>query len=209
MKFEFLKKDNIKIIFICIFILLSGIWYKIYIDNSYYAIEVDKPKISVSNVNPSYEKNIYVEISGNVLKSGVYSINNAGNLGELIYKAGGLTEGVTLKNMDSSTPIFNGQHFIIDSNGNVTITYSNTIIKREIPNDESDAVDIVLNMGININTASKEELMALPKIGDVMSDRIIDYREKNGGFKTIEEIKNVSGIGDKTFENIKDFITVE
>ncbi len=209
MKFEFLKKDNIKILFICIFILLSGIWYKIYIDNSYYAIEVDKPKISVSNVNPSYEKNIYVEISGNVLKSGVYSINNAGNLGELIYKAGGLTEGVTLKNMDSSTPIFNGQHFIIDSNGNVTITYSNTIIKREIPNDESDAVDIVLNMGININTASKEELMALPKIGDVMSDRIIDYREKNGGFKTIEEIKNVSGIGDKTFENIKDFITVE
>ena len=209
MKFEFLKKDNIKILFICIFILLSGIWYRIYIDNSYYAIEVDKPKISVSNVNPSYEKNIYVEISGNVLKSGVYSINNAGNLGELIYKAGGLTEGVTLKNMDSSTPIFNGQHFIIDSNGNVTITYSNTIIKREIPNDESDAVDIVLNMGININTASKEELMALPKIGDVMSDRIIDYREKNGGFKTIEEIKNVSGIGDKTFENIKDFITVE
>ena len=209
MKFEFLKKDNIKILFICIFILLSGIWYKIYIDNSYYAIEVDKPKISVSNVNPSYEKNIYVEISGNVLKSGVYSIKNAGNLGELIYKAGGLTEGVTLKNMDSSTPIFNGQHFIIDSNGNVTITYSNTIIKREIPNDESDAVDIVLNMGININTASKEELMALPKIGDVMSDRIIDYREKNGGFKTIEEIKNVSGIGDKTFENIKDFITVE
>ena len=209
MKFEFLKKDNIKILFICIFILLSGIWYKIYIDNSYYAIEVDKPKISVSNVNPSYEKNIYVEISGNVLKSGVYSINNAGNLGELIYKAGGLTEGVTLKNMDSSTPIFNGQHFIIDSNGNVTITYSNTIIKREIPNDESDAVDIVLNMGININTASKEELMALPKIGDVMSDRIIDYSEKNGGFKTIEEIKNVSGIGDKTFENIKDFITVE
>ncbi|MBO8435176.1 MAG: helix-hairpin-helix domain-containing protein, partial [Tyzzerella sp.] len=187
----------------------SGIWYKTYIDNSCYAIEVDKPKISVSNVNPSYEKNIYVEISGNVLKSGVYSINNAGNLGELIYKAGGLTEGVTLKNMDSSTPIFNGQHFIIDSNGNVTITYSNTIIKREIPNDESDAVDIVLNMGININTASKEELMALPKIGDVMSDRIIDYREKNGGFKTIEEIKNVSGIGDKTFENIKDFITVE
>ena len=209
MKFEFLKKDNIKILFICIFILLSGIWYKIYIDNSYYAIKVDKPKVSVSNINPSYEKNVYVEISGNVLKSGVYSINNAGNLGELIYKAGGLTEGVTLKNMDSSTPIFNGQHFIIDSNGNVTITYSNTIIKREIPNDESDAVDIVLNMGININTASKEELMALPKIGDVMSDRIIDYREKNGGFKTIEEIKNVSGIGDKTFENIKDFITVE
>lgn len=209
MKFEFLKKDNIKILFICIFILLSGIWYKIYIDNSYYAIKVDKPKASVSNINPSYEKNVYVEISGNVLKAGVYSINNAGNLGELIYKAGGLTEGVTLKNMDSSTPIFKGQHFIIDSNGNVTVTYSNTIIKREIPNDESDAVDIVLNMGININTASKEELMALPKIGDVMSDRIIDYREKNGGFKTIEEIKNVSGIGDKTFENIKDFITVE
>lgn len=61
---------------------------------------------------------------------------------------------------------------------------------------------------LNINTASKEELISLPGIGDAISERIIAYREENGGFDTIEEIMEVSGIGEKTFENIKDMIIV-
>lgn len=61
---------------------------------------------------------------------------------------------------------------------------------------------------ININTASAEELDKLPNIGPARAADIISYREQNGGFKSIEEIKEIKGIGDKSFEKIKDLITV-
>jgi competence protein ComEA len=62
---------------------------------------------------------------------------------------------------------------------------------------------------ININTASQSELESLPQIGPVTAVKIIEYRETHGPFSTIDEIQNVSGIGPKTFEKIKDLITVE
>ncbi|NMA05833.1 MAG: hypothetical protein GX931_05635 [Acholeplasmataceae bacterium] len=61
---------------------------------------------------------------------------------------------------------------------------------------------------ININTADEKTLMQIKGIGPVIAKAIIDYRKKNGSFKEIEEIKNVNGIGNKTYEKIKDFITV-
>ena len=62
---------------------------------------------------------------------------------------------------------------------------------------------------INLNTASQAELETPPRIGPAIAQRIIDYRNANGFFQTIEEIMNVKGIGPATFEAIKDFITVK
>jgi comEA protein len=61
---------------------------------------------------------------------------------------------------------------------------------------------------INVNTASLSQLDSLPGIGPAYAQRIIDYRSSNGGFKAIEELKNVKGIGDKTFDKFKDLITI-
>ena len=62
---------------------------------------------------------------------------------------------------------------------------------------------------VNINTATLADLDKLPKIGPATAQRIIDYRTKNGPFKKIEDLKNVSGIGDVTFEGLKDLVMVE
>lgn len=61
---------------------------------------------------------------------------------------------------------------------------------------------------VNINTASKEELDALPGVGPVKAQAIVDYRKANGPFKTIDDLKKVNGIGDATFEKLKSDITV-
>lgn len=75
-------------------------------------------------------------------------------------------------------------------------------------NNDNDFTDSQNSGKININSASLKELDTLSGIGAVRAQQIIDYREKNGGFKSIEEIKNISGIGDKTFEKIKDQISI-
>jgi competence protein ComEA len=61
---------------------------------------------------------------------------------------------------------------------------------------------------INVNTASAEELTALPGIGKAYADRIVEYREKNGPFKKVDDLLNVRGIGEKTLERIRDRVTV-
>ena len=69
-------------------------------------------------------------------------------------------------------------------------------------------IDSTANLIVNINTATKQQLTTLPQIGDSTADKIIAYRTKNGAFKSIEDIKNVDGIGDKTFEELKDLISI-
>jgi comEA protein len=68
---------------------------------------------------------------------------------------------------------------------------------------------VKLDRAINLNNAYTADLQLLPGIGEVMAERIIEYREKTGGFKNIEELKNVKGIGEKKFEMLKPFVTVE
>ena len=81
-------------------------------------------------------------------------------------------------------------------------------VKKETKENNKTVKEEKENALISINKATKEELTKLPSIGDSKAQKIIDYREENGSFKTIEDIKNVSGIGDALFEKIKDYITI-
>jgi len=87
-------------------------------------------------------------------------------------------------------------------------TTTETTIKTRELGDSAQAAGSEVSGLININTASASELDTLPGIGETYAARIIEYREANGGFKSTEEIKNVKGIGDVTYEKLKDKITV-
>lgn len=85
-------------------------------------------------------------------------------------------------------------------------TYTN---EKTVSLIQENVVSKPIDDRININTADKEDLMTLKGIGESKAAAIIYYRQQNGGFKSIEEIKNVEGIGDKTFKNIKDKIIIQ
>lgn len=79
-----------------------------------------------------------------------------------------------------------------------------TTAPTEIPTEETQ----MIIFPIDLNLAGKEEFMALPDIGEVLAQRILDYREENGPFTSAEELMNVKGIGKKRMENILDLVTV-
>lgn len=110
-------------------------------------------------------------------------------------------------NIETQEEITNSSHSDAESDDN-----SDNSEKTEPKSEIDDTADTAENSQtadkININTASGAELESLPHIGEVLAGRIIDYRTEHGNFKTIEEILNVSGIGESTFGDIEDLITV-
>lgn len=97
------------------------------------------------------------------------------------------------------------EHYIIPKYGDIKREKNN---KEESITEKDNSNDKEESQKININTASIEELDKLPGVGEATANKIVNHRKENGDFKNIEEIKNVNGIGDKKFENMKDLICV-
>jgi len=155
------------------------------------------------------EPKIYVDIAGEIKSPGVYEMENGDRVFQLIEKAGGATENADISSINLSKKLTDGEKIIIFAKRNL-IDSETTTSSSITQSDTSSSINSSTNKSnlININTASQKELEELPGIGPALAQKIIDYREKNGYFSTIEDIKKVSGIGDKRFEAIKDSITV-
>lgn len=138
---------------------------------------------------------VTIDISGEVVNPGVYKLENGAILDDAIAMAGGLGSKANLKwidkNLNRAEKLYNGQKIYIPN-----VVENETVIL---------GVSTTKNI-IRINTASLEDLDLLNGVGPSIAQRIIDYRTENGGFKSIEEIKLVPGIGDKMFEKIKNDI---
>ncbi len=145
-------------------------------------------------------KRLTVEIKGEVKKPEVYIMEEDSIIKDIIIEAGGITEKGDLSSINQAKKLKDGDCIVIpsveDSNG------------RMMTNGGGDIKSQGRDEIININTASKEELMKLPGVGEVTAGKIIDYRESNGGFSSVEDIKNISGIGDKTLAKFKEKIDV-
>ncbi|MBE0069567.1 helix-hairpin-helix domain-containing protein [Thermoanaerobacterium thermosaccharolyticum] len=148
----------------------------------------------VSNEKP---KEIKVYVTGLVKSPGVYTMKDGDRIDDAIKLAGGALEGADLSNINLAEKVKDEQMIKISKVG-------------EDNSSTGGIGDVKKADGkININKATKEELDTLPGIGEITAQRIIDFREQHGNFQKIEDIMNVSRIGPKLFEQIKDKITVD
>ena len=141
---------------------------------------------------------IFVDIGGAVEKPGVYEVTKDTRLFEVVDMAGGLTEDADADQVNQASFVEDGQKIIIPEKGSTGS--GDTASAAVIPADANNGL-------ININTASADELKTLSGIGDVTAEKIIEYRSSKS-FKSKEDIMSVDGIGSKTYEKIKDRITV-
>lgn len=153
-------------------------------------IDAGRPD-SVQNTS---EAKITVDISGQVAIPGVYTLEAGARLADLCEAAGGLTSSADLDAINRAGILTDGQKVYIPEQGENLST---------LPSDAGVAPGLV-----NINTANIDELQRIPGVGPVTASRIIEYRDEYGGFGKIEDIKNVSGIGEKTFLKMKPAICV-
>lgn len=174
---------------------------------------------------------IYVDIKGNVLNPGVYTLDSGSRVIDVVTQAGGFTEGANTRFINLSKVLNDGDVIVIYSNTEIEEAKKSKIIYVETPciceevkNDACITQNVEVeepnipdnavipedsnNGRININTATSEELQTLSGIGESKAQAIIDYRNTNGPFNSIEEIVNVSGISENLFAKIKEDITV-
>ncbi|TCW41979.1 competence protein ComEA [Thermohydrogenium kirishiense] len=157
-------------------------------------LNADNTNEMVSNEKP---KEIKVYVTGLVKSPGVYTMKDGDRVDDAIKLAGGALEGADLSNINLAEKVKDEQMIKIPKVG-------------EDNSSTGEIGDVKKADGkININKATKEELDTLPGIGEVTAQRIIDFREQHGNFQKIEDIMNVSRIGPKLFEQIKDKITVD
>ena len=167
---------------------------------------------------------IVVHIDGAVKKPGVYNLPRGSRIFHAIQIAGDTVGNADITNINYAEPVQDGEKieipFLPVTTGTNTVTttssdppnvsraYLNSALPAQSNNSFTHRPPIITSRKININTASIQELDILPGIGPALAQRIIEYRQVHGGFRSLEQIKDVKGIGVKKFEVMKNMITL-
>lgn len=176
---------------------------------------------------------IFVDIKGAVKTPGVYKLNENSRVIDAIDKAGGLNKSADTSTINLSKKLEDGNVIIIytkdkieeikkqevvieyiekecscpDVDNSACIKDDDIVIEKDVEKTDESEIDNSNNK-VSLNSATKEQLMTIKGIGESKAEDIINYRQENGEFKSIEDIKNVKGIGDALFDKIKEYITL-
>lgn len=218
------KKKIILALVLCIILIVGGIWYlaqsNLGEENFSFEDDFENSNKNISNIDVKTNEiteekvKIMVDISGQVISPGVILLDEGSRLIDAINAAGGTTKDANLSKVNLAYILSDAQKIYIPSvkdkedkeyiskeNGDGIVISEST--------KESSSKNKSESLMININTANEEELQKLPGIGSSIASKIVAYRKENGKFKSIEDIKNVRGIGDSKFNNIKNNIYVK
>jgi competence protein ComEA len=171
------------------------------------AFKMQSDVVPVISDSVQTEKEIMVYVTGAVKAPGVYTLQEGQRLKDAIEKAGGFLDDADLLSVNLAKRLNDEDAFYIpkvdeaeaDDTKQISGSSGNEVFSKSPFLDDGK---------VNINKADINELDSLPGIGPATAQKIIDYRAEHGPFKSIDEIKNVSGIGEKKFENIKEKIKV-
>lgn len=153
---------------------------------------------------------IFVYVTGAVKNPGVYCVGADSRIYQVLEQAGGMTKNAQTDYLNLADKVYDGQKIQVmtkkefKQQNNV----SSESTKAEENVSDNSGGEASQEGKVNINSATALQLTSLPGIGTVKAEAIVAYREENGSFSSIEDIKNVSGIGDATFTNIESMITV-
>ena len=206
----FIRK-RIKIIVVLVSVLVIGVIGVVGV-NYYNSEEHDDTRdnpiafASIEETTTADVKHFYVDIKGSVNNPGVYFVSDGMIVNDVIELAGGLKKNAYTDNINLSLKLKNEMVIYVSNKSEMTPT-TKTVLNDAKVVEESKMVDSTVKGLVNINTASIDELLTVSGIGKSKAEAIVAYRAKEK-FKTIEDIKNVSGIGDALFEQIKNSITV-
>ena len=222
-----MKKLNLKqkkIIAIILIILVVIAYYYFYLRDT--TEEISNQDLEVNNTQENNQTNetIVVHVSGAVNIEGIVELDSGSRIANAIEKAGGIKENADMTDINLAYPLEDGMKIHIstkeetEANKNnentpaesyVTVASGGVNSKEATNSTQSSSTSDMSSKKVNINTATQEELDTLPGIGPSIAAKIIDYREQNGKFNSIEEIKEVSGIGEAKYEKIKASITIK
>lgn len=214
-----LSKREIIFLIVISILLLSNIYFYVNFKNTLgNKVEIEnlenntmQNQQTTTQLETEKSKTFFVYVCGKVKTPGVYEMADGDRIIDAINKAGGVLNNADLSTLNLAEKVKDEMKiYVPDKNENhensVNINTSQSVKDNIVSSNLSKSTQ---SNKININNASKAELETLPYIGEVLADRIIEYRQKNGRFKSLEEIKNVEGIGEKRYEAIKDLITCD
>lgn len=214
---EFTTKQKIIIISIIIVLIIVGI----YVYNIRFSEDINE-NTNENQLNTSFVENILekddknkeiiVHITGAVKKNGIVKLKDGARIYDAIEMAGGSTDDADLSKINLAYVLEDGQKVYIPKIGEINQENAEEeYITFEYGNNKNIIQDYNKggNEKVNINTANQTELETLPGIGTATAEKIIDYRNKNGKFSSVEDIQNVKGIGNAKYENIKESICVK
>ena len=172
-------------------------------------IVIEKPTIKEEKEEVK-ESKVIVDIKGEVNSPGCYEVSEELRVKDVIELAGGLTKNADTSNINLSSKIKDEMVIVVDKKGEVNGKLeSDVYINNKTTTSKITSTKTTKPKGkISINKGSIKELTTLTGIGEAKAKKIIEYREKNGPFAKIEDIKKVNGIGDSIFAKIKDSITL-